>query len=435
MDAYNRFLNQLVNLNARDYKDLNIKWITYSESMQMESRRSALLDSLAPHLQWSFKGTKPWMNSLSKGCQLCGEGAWSCLFITGKCNASCFYCPTSQIADQIPATQQFEFPDPKGYADYLNRFGFKAVSFSGGEPLLFPERLGNYLQEVRESCDPEMYIWMYTNGILGTPELFQKLADWGLNEVRFDIGATQYKLDAVHKAKGKIAVCTVEIPAIPDEEKRLLQLLPELVQAGVNHLNLHQLRLTPHNAAKLLKRNYSFLHGEQPVVMESELLVLKVMEEVERLQLPLGVNYCSFQYKRRFQRPGIRNRFASILAAQEYISEAGYLIRLLNESEELLNIDDFIREEIQRPEIEVQVFRPALEKTNSFVPSREVIQIGADPHLFKLQPVINPLIFKGRQIDGFKQLLQEENPTIPEDPELFEIWKYLKIEPGLRSYF
>jgi len=71
------------------------------------------------------------------------------------------------------------------------------VSFSGGEPLLFQDRLFDYLNEIRTVCSPDLYVWMYTNGILADKKVFSKLASLGLDEVRFDIGATAYSLEKI----------------------------------------------------------------------------------------------------------------------------------------------------------------------------------------------------------------------------------------------
>jgi hypothetical protein len=123
-----------------------------------------------------------------------------------------------------------------------------------------------------------------------------------------------------------IPCVTVEIPAIPEDLERLLGLLPQLHEAGVRHLNLHQLRLTPHNFTKLSGRNYTFLHGEKVTVLESELAALTVLEAVFSSSLKLSVNYCAFAYKRRYQQAATRRRNAKhILKGYESVSENGFI--------------------------------------------------------------------------------------------------------------
>jgi hypothetical protein len=94
----------------------------------------------------------------------------------------------------------------------------------------------------------------------------------------------------------------------------------------VNHLHLHQLRLTPHNFKRLASRNYTFIHGEKVTVLESELAALRLVRHALENRIPLPVNYCSFPYKRRFQRAAGRSRGASLAAkGYEEATESGYL--------------------------------------------------------------------------------------------------------------
>jgi pyruvate formate-lyase activating enzyme-like uncharacterized protein len=96
--------------------------------------------------------------------------------------------------------------------------------------------------------------------------------------------------------------------------------------AGVNHLNLHQMRLTPYNFGPLTERNYTFLHGEKVTVLESELCALRTVRFGLEHGIPLPVNYCSFPYKRRFQHAAARRRAAlTVRVSSEVVTEAGYL--------------------------------------------------------------------------------------------------------------
>jgi hypothetical protein len=96
--------------------------------------------------------------------------------------------------------------------------------------------------------------------------------------------------------------------------------------AGIAYLNLHQLRLTPHNLSNMLNRNYTYLHGEHLTVLESELTALKLMRHAAANRIALPINYCSYVYKNRFQRAAARRRSSrSIASAYEDITENGYI--------------------------------------------------------------------------------------------------------------
>src|SRR5690554_3761620 len=170
MEPFYNYLNKLVGISRNQFDEFpQIKWLNSSIALKAQMKK----DKLSAGLSWMHKSTKPYYHHISPGCKLCGEGTWSCLFITNKCNAHCFYCPASQEKDEIPSTQSLTFNSPKNYAEYINYFGFKGISFSGGEPLLFFDRTLQYLRTIREKCHPDIYIWMYTNGILATPEKFR----------------------------------------------------------------------------------------------------------------------------------------------------------------------------------------------------------------------------------------------------------------------
>lgn len=413
MKTYYNWLNQLVNNNKSAFSEwTNLKWLNSYSAHEMQEKKVALIEKAENIL---FKGTKPYYKQISNGCKLCGLGQWSCLFITGKCNASCFYCPTSQQEDHLPTTQNLSFADPAAFADYINHFRFKGVSFSGGEPLLQFDRTLSYLKQVRRKCNPETYIWMYTNGILAETQIFRKLAAAGINEVRFDIGATAFRLDKIAAAKGIIPVITIEIPAVPEELERLKKLLPEMVKAGVSNLNLHQLRLTQYNAKQLAKRDYTYINAEQPVVLESELAALELIAYAHDHSIDIGINYCSFHFKNRFQKAGFRNKVATALANDEdVLTQNGYIRR-------------YTATEIGYDTIRIFDVKPDRMAVHEF-------RLNNKTYYFSRQAVMNTVAIDITIKDKIDRLLASEPSEIPDDPLLFRIWQLEYIERGLREY-
>ncbi len=414
MEPYHKYLNNLVNKNRVQFSEFSgIRWLNNFQAVDAQEERDRL--TAHPEQKWLFKQTKSYHHRVSDGCSLCGKGLWSCLFITNKCNAHCFYCPSSQLKDETPATQSLTFETAESYAGYINRFGFKGVSFSGGEPLLFFDRTLHYLKTVRKMCSPDLYIWMYTNGILASEEKFRLLAEAGLNEIRFDIGATGYRLDKVKMAKGIIPNITIEIPAIPEKKEKLKQLLPEMIAAGVTNLNLHQLRLTKHNAPKLLQHNYSLIHAEQPVVLGSELAALDILNYARTNNIELGINYCSFYFKNRYQPAGFRRMLAEAIATPgQVITEKGFIreyngnsigYKALVVSEKETTGSNCIKLDLPHKTCYI--------KAETALPA-EQLDAGMK-----------------RQVD---ELLKNEPEKIPSDELLFRIWQMEYIEKGLREY-
>ncbi|NVN91836.1 MAG: radical SAM protein [Desulfuromonadales bacterium] len=309
---------------GRDYDFLDFS--TLAQAATAHAERDTLLAWLRDRAGFDCCDTKVDSRRLSPGCRTCANGAWSCLFINGRCNASCFYCPTSQDETDGPLSNGIPFETPEDYAEYVALFGFTGVSISGGEPLLTLERTLAHIAAVRRRCGDAVHLWMYTNGTLFTRGIASALADAGLAEIRFDIGATRYDLSKLRLAVGVIPTITVEIPAVPEEEELMREKLVEMAAAGVQHLNLHQMRLTPHNLRHLANRAYTFVHGEKVTVLESELTALRLIRHGLEQGIDLPVNYCSFPYKRRFQHAAARRRgLPHIQGTEDTITAVGYL--------------------------------------------------------------------------------------------------------------
>jgi uncharacterized protein len=319
---------QLIESNRREYGRLYDQ-LTFAGPEQLfsaDAKRTELLQWLDQRACFGYAGTKVDCNGLSPGCRRCGDGSWSCLFVNGRCNGRCFYCPTAQDDDGPPVTNGLAFTSPDDYAAYVAALGFSGVSISGGEPLMTPDLTLAYVSAVRKRCGADVHLWLYTNGTLLTGDLCSRLRYAGLNEIRFDLGAVRYHLKKLRLAVGCIPTVTVEIPAVPEDEVLLKRKMVEMAGAGVNHLNLHQMRLTPHNFGPLTERGYTFLHGEKITVLESELCALRMVRFGLEHGIPLPVNYCSFPYKRRFQHAAARRRAAlTVCVSGEVVTEPGYL--------------------------------------------------------------------------------------------------------------
>ncbi len=136
-------------------------------------------------------------------------------------------------------------------------------------------------------------------------------------------------MEKIRLASLYIDTVTVEIPAIPEDYERLRSLLPHLAANGAKFFNLHQLRCTTYNYRKFMERGYTFLHGPDVTVLESELTALKLIKSAVDSGLKFPINYCSFVYRNNFQRIGARKRSATHLAKSfEEITGAGIIRHL-----------------------------------------------------------------------------------------------------------
>jgi uncharacterized protein len=316
--------------NREEYGEAydSLEFITDAEAVEAQSRRDELLRALAAEGRLGYSGMKVDVTNLSPGCRICAEGLWSCLFVNGICNARCSYCPAPQNDIGVAGTNLLDFPDPAEYAEYVDLLGIRGVSFSGGEPLLTAERTIGYLDAVKRRLGDRVHTWLYTNGILATPETLRTFRDHGLDEVRFDIGAVDYDLSSPAAAVGIVPTVTIEIPLVPGKRDLVASLIPKMADAGISFLNLHQLRLTPHNLKRLSGRGFRFVHGEKVTVYGSELEVLELIVSLRAAGNEFPVNYCSSAYKLAFQRRGHRLRAARLaLRPGESVSDGGFIRR------------------------------------------------------------------------------------------------------------
>ncbi len=318
-------------MNREEYGEAydRMRWVTEKQARTASLARAGILASLPETVNKGYCGTKVHYLDLSPGCRICGEGRWSCLFINSRCNARCFYCPSPQPSIGEPVTHTIPFPDPKDYGDYLHAFGFHGMSVSGGEPFLTFDRTLRFISHTKRRFGPGMHVWLYTNGTLVTQGRLRQLGEAGLDEIRFDLSANHYDLEKLPWAARFIETVTVEVPAIPEDEERLLASLIPMRHAGVKNLNLHQLRCTPHNVSRLVDRGYTFLHGPRVTVLESELTALRILRQAAGAAIGLSVNYCSFVYKDRFQTAAYRRRQADLLCKPyEVVTPAGLIRRM-----------------------------------------------------------------------------------------------------------
>ncbi|MBI1389787.1 MAG: radical SAM protein [bacterium] len=320
--------SQLIERNQRELGEryASLRFLSPQQAKNAEDERAELIGELSRVCQFSCRGAKVDGKNLSPGCAICTQGTWSCLFINGRCNCRCFYCPSPQDEDQVPTTNTVPFSKAGDYVDYLRLMKFAGASLSGGEPLLSLETSVQYISAIKKAFSGAMHTWLYTNGTLATRDALGALQRAGLDEIRFDIGATGLKLDALKNAIGLFKTVTVEIPAIPDDFEAMKDKIREMAACGVNHLNLHQLRLTQHNYPHLVKRNYTYIHGERVTVFESELTALRLIQWARQEEIGLPINYCSFVYKNRFQRAAARKCSADLVCKpHEDVTEAGYI--------------------------------------------------------------------------------------------------------------
>ncbi len=272
--------------------------------------------------EWQCDSVGSVYNYLSPGCQICRQGAGLVLFITGKCERSCFYCPLSQERknqDVIFADEQQvqSIEDILKEARAIDALG---TGITGGEPLMRLDYLFNCLQTLKHEFGHDHHIHLYT-GLLPKRSLLQKLKAAGLDEIRFHPPLSEWSRpagleEALRAAKSFGIEAGVEIPAIKAAPK-----IVEAVRDADAFLNLNELEFSETNFAGLITSGFlpndlgSGAIGSGDVAKEHFLLD------------DLKVHYCPSRFKDAVQlRERLKRRANRTMQLFDYVTEEGTIV-------------------------------------------------------------------------------------------------------------
>jgi pyruvate formate-lyase activating enzyme-like uncharacterized protein len=261
-------------------------------------------------------------NYLSPGCRICRQGAGLVLFVTGKCERSCFYCPLSEerrgrdqvFADEMPVQEIAEILQEASAIDALG------TGITGGEPLLQLDYVLECIRALKQSRGSSHHIHLYT-GILPGRDVLERLAQAGLDEVRFHPPLDQWPhprglKEALRQAKSLGLIAGVEIPSL-----RPAPAIVDAVREADAFLNVNELEFSETNYADLAKAGY----------LPEDLGCAAIgSEEVARehfLKDEIKVHFCPSRFKDAVQlRERLLRRANKTARPFDYVSEEGTII-------------------------------------------------------------------------------------------------------------
>jgi len=134
--------------------------------------------------------------------------------VTNACNARCSFCSFPQVP---PGARRMADPArlTQGLAA-MQRAGVKYLSFTGGEPLLYP----NLLPALAQARALNLETILVTNGALLAPKLIRGLRDIGLNTLIISLDAASGEAHDRHRG-------------LPGLTAHLQEMLPLVHQAGI----------------------------------------------------------------------------------------------------------------------------------------------------------------------------------------------------------
>ena len=291
--------------------------LSHDEFFAILNKKRAGMENLK-YDDWGMTVSNCGKENLSPGCQACKNGGWVCLFPSFVCNAECKFCPrlTEEMVRKAPMNDMsldLILMNIDRHSELIS-----GISVSGGEPLL-PGTIDitkKIVQRVRKKYS-HTYLWAYTNGISATEENMKELRDLGLDELRFNLAATDFDNEIINKVE-KYAVkifpwVSVEVPIYDESYHHLIvkEKLKKITDIGVKQINLAEVRvpipessdnrdMSPAAKYFLSSENlYQFNCMSINVlsVVNSRLFTYDILEYAYRQGLDIRINDCSQEAK------------------------------------------------------------------------------------------------------------------------------------------
>ncbi len=229
--------------------------------------------------------------TLAKGCVLCYQGAKMVLFVTGRCDRSCWYCPLSseRKGKDVVFANEKQVSSPSEIIEMAESMSALGTGITGGEPLLRLDRVTEYCRLLKNHFGPEHQIHLYTAKAPTDAELakMKGLVD----EIRLHpprecwdtILDSDYIRSAQH-AKEQGFDIGIEVPSLPGLDL-LIPALPYL-----DFLNINELEWGEYNADEMRERGYELADGVHNAVEGAQ-------EWAKELVKHEKVHWCSSSFK------------------------------------------------------------------------------------------------------------------------------------------
>lgn len=265
--------------------------------------------------------------TLPRGCDLCIPGAKLVLFVTGLCGRGCYYCPLSEKRDGKDITWANERPvdTTDDIIDEAHRMDAQGAGITGGDPAVKMARTLEYISLLKKEFGLGFHIHMYTATVLGTKEL-EGLMKAGLDEIRFHVMDDGPIWDSIETAVDIGLDTGIEIPTIPGEGERIIQMARRLYDLGGKFINLNELEFSDTNAQKMMGKGYETAFETSYGVKGSKETALAVLEELK--DLDMCVHFCSSSFKDSVQLKNRLKRTAHNTArGYEEITDEGLFLK------------------------------------------------------------------------------------------------------------
>ena len=280
--------------------------IAYAAFAQIEAavdRQNEMILAQIKHLK-SFENRTLYVGDegkFPKGCRSCLAGTGlSAVRKTNRCNLKCKFCYDYGELDRIPPIGEgmWEIGGTKFYEkdiDLLLSVQNKptGISYVYLEPFMEIEK---YYGVVRKFHHAQVYQHLYTNGVLATEDTLKALGESGLDEIRFNLGASNCSDEVIghmRAAKKYIRSVGVETPMTPEFFSAFQKKKEAILDTGLDFINCAELHLNANNIGNYAGENmYISRHGYISPIWSRE-LTLRLMQIADGEGWNLVVHDCS----------------------------------------------------------------------------------------------------------------------------------------------
>ncbi len=267
----------------------------------------------------------------AEGCIQCQMGSKLVLFITGHCHWMCDYCPLSENRREIDFMyaneRQMEIDDWTAVIEEGRAMNATGTGITGGDPMMAAERSMEACRRLKAEFGPSHHIHLYTS-IPFKPEVAEKLADAGLDEIRFHLLNLDYQryVPTMQACRDAGLFVGIEIPCEPDQAERLHELVDEMRGGPALFMNLNELEITIGNFENMEVRGFN-LSTEITAGAEGSAELARELHSKITPEHGFMIKYCTASYKdsgqlrRRFLRRGEHT-----ISPHEQLTEDGTII-------------------------------------------------------------------------------------------------------------
>lgn len=288
-------------------RQMEIVYATLAQIERGVQARQAALTAQIKNLK-SLQGRTLYVgddDKFAKGCRSCLTGTGlSAVRKTNKCNIQCPFCYNYGELDCIPPIGEgmWDIGGTKFYEEDIDLLLSidkhpTGIAYVYLEPFM---EIEVYYPIIRKFAAAGIHQHMYTNGTLCTEENLRALGEAGLNELRFNLGATNCAdkvIKAIATAKKYIPAVGIETPMTREFFDAFLAKKEAVLATNLDFINCAELHLNPNNLENYIGLPMYICRQGYLSPIESREMTLQLMKMADDEGWPIAVHDCANRTK------------------------------------------------------------------------------------------------------------------------------------------